>query len=60
VRAVEPPVAVPAPAGAERLDGGMRLVYGDSQPYSAHLEQDTPAPAAERLPQAPPLRESVL
>jgi hypothetical protein len=49
-----------APAPAERLDGGMRLVYGESQPYSAHLEQDVPAPAAERLPQAPPLRESVL
>ena len=51
--------SAPTPPPAERLDGGMRLVYGDSQPYSAHLEQDTPAPA-ERLPQAAPLRESVL
>jgi len=55
----EAPAGVPTPP-AERLDGGMRLVYGDSQPYSAHLEQDVAAPAAERVPQAPPLRESVL
>ena len=63
---VAPAVAVPgeapapAPPPAERLDRGMRLVYGDAQPYSAHLEQDTTAPPADRLPQAPPLRESVL
>ena len=50
----------PAPAPAERLDRGMRLVYGESPSYSAHLEQDVPSAATERVPQAPPLRESVL
>ena len=52
------------PAPAERLDGGVRLVYGESQPYSAQLDQ-TPLPApGEReepaLREAPPLRDSVL
>lgn len=52
------PVVTPAPAPSERLDGGVRLVYGDGPAYSAHLDQ-TPAPA-ERARELPPLRESVL
>jgi hypothetical protein len=58
------PPAEPAPAAAqpaspaERLDGGVRLVYGEGPAYSAHLDQ-TPAPA-ERVRELPPLRESVL
>ncbi len=60
------PTDAPAPQGApaERLDGGVRLVYGESQPYSAQLDQ-TPLPApgereAPALREAPPLRDSVL
>jgi hypothetical protein len=57
------PAPTPVEAGsapAERLDGGMRLVYGESQPYSAHLEQDTAPPPGDRVREAAPLRESVL
>jgi hypothetical protein len=60
----------PGPAPAERLDGGVRLVYGESQPYSAQLDQSPlPAPGeheepalreASGLREAPPLRDSVL
>jgi hypothetical protein len=60
----EQPAPAAGPAPAERLDGGVRLVYGESQPYSAQLDQ-TPLPSpGEReepaLREAPPLRDSVL
>ena len=50
------PARAAGPAPAERLDGGVRLVYGESQPYSAQLDQ-SPLPApGER--EEPALREA--
>lgn len=58
------PARAAGPAPAERLDGGVRLVYGESQPYSAQLDQSPlPAPGEREEPalrEAPPLRDSVL